>query len=73
LTGLSIGMIETVFVELDESTPRFDEWKWWLRLLKYRKWIVELNSTMASMLGESVNGQPIFSRMYSRAYRVLMP
>jgi hypothetical protein len=28
LTGLSIGMIETVFVELDESTPRFDEWKW---------------------------------------------
>jgi hypothetical protein len=31
----------------------------------------KLNSTMASMLGESVNGQPIFSGMYSPASWVL--
>jgi hypothetical protein len=36
---------------LDESTPTLDWWKWWLRFLKYHKWIFELNQTMASTLG----------------------
>jgi hypothetical protein len=28
---------------LDESTPTLDSRKWWLRFLKYHKWILELN------------------------------